>query len=56
MRVLVLGGTSFMGPHVVARLYDNGCEVAIFNRGQTQADLPDQVQHFFGDRRHPLVF
>jgi nucleoside-diphosphate-sugar epimerase len=52
MRVLVLGGTSFMGPHVVARLYDNGCEVAIFNRGQTQADLPDQAQHFIGDRRH----
>ena len=50
MRVLVLGGTGFMGPHVVARLCDHGCEVAVFNRGQTTADLPHEAQNFVGDR------
>lgn len=43
MRVLVLGGTNFIGPPVVRRLVDLGHEVAVFHRGQTQAELPGGV-------------
>ncbi len=50
MRVLVIGGTRFIGPHVVARLCELGCEVVVLHRGQTQADLPETVRHILGDR------
>jgi nucleoside-diphosphate-sugar epimerase len=54
MRVLVIGGTRFIGPFVVARLCELGCQVALFHRGQTQADLPAGVRHILGDR-HQLA-
>jgi nucleoside-diphosphate-sugar epimerase len=50
MRVLVIGGTRFIGPPVVARLCELGWEVALFHRGQTHADLPAGVRHILGDR------
>ncbi|HEU5367063.1 MAG TPA: NAD-dependent epimerase/dehydratase family protein [Ktedonobacterales bacterium] len=51
MRILVPGGTGFIGPAVVTRLSDLGHEIAVFHRGQTSADLPPAVQHILGDRR-----
>lgn len=51
MRVLVLGGTQFIGPHVVRCLVAQGREVAVFHRGQTQAELPASVRRLHGDRR-----
>lgn len=50
MRVLILGGTGFMGPHVARRLLEGGHEVALFHRGQTRHDVPDGVTHLLGDR------
>ena len=38
MRILVIGGTGFIGPAVVARLNSLGHEVALFHRGQTTAE------------------
>jgi nucleoside-diphosphate-sugar epimerase len=52
MRILIVGGTRFVGPHVVRRLDDMGHEIALFHRGQTKADLPEDVRHILGDRRH----
>jgi nucleoside-diphosphate-sugar epimerase len=52
MRILVVVGTRFIGPHVVGRLVGSGHEVAVFHRGQTRADLPPSVRHLRGDRRH----
>ncbi len=51
MRVLVIGGTAFTGPHIVRRLHALGHDVAIFNRGKTEADLPAEVIRFTGDCR-----
>ncbi len=56
MRILVIGGTRFIGPHVVARLCDAGHQVAVFNRGKTRADLPDQVERIVGDRQELAIF
>ena len=45
MRILIIGGTKFIGPRVVARLVHLGHEVTIYHRGQTEADLPREVRH-----------
>ncbi len=49
MRILVLGGTRFVGPHVVRRLAEHGHDVTIFHRGDTETGLPSTVQHVHGD-------
>lgn len=51
MRVLVIGGTAFMGPHIVRELHAEGHQVTVFNRGQTPCELPEGVQRIYGDRR-----
>ena len=50
MRVLILGGTHFIGPPVVRRLVGLGHEVAVFYRGQTETPLPQNVKSFHGNR------
>ena len=52
MKVLIIGGTKFIGPHVVHQLVSLGCQVTVFHRGQTQAVLPSTVVHILGDRTH----
>jgi nucleoside-diphosphate-sugar epimerase len=49
-RVLVIGGTRFMGPHLVRLLCDQEHEVAVFHRGQSSATLPPGVLRIQGDR------
>src|SRR5579872_2486706 len=45
MRVLIIGGTGFIGPHVVRELVGAGHEVAVFHRGEHRGDLPGGVRH-----------
>jgi len=54
MRILVIGGTNFMGPLVVRSLSEQGHEITVFHRGQKQTDLPRGVREMLGDRR-PLT-
>jgi len=49
-RVLVIGGTIFVGPSVVRQLAQAGHPVAIFHRGEHEIALPEQVRHIHGDR------
>jgi nucleoside-diphosphate-sugar epimerase len=52
MRILIIGGTRFIGPYVVRRLVeDGGHGVTLFNRGETRAHLPASVEQIHGDRR-----
>lgn len=48
MKILVIGGTGFIGPHVVRRLTGRNHQVVVFHRGQSKMDLP--VEHILGDR------
>ncbi|MGC2197712.1 MAG: NAD-dependent epimerase/dehydratase family protein [Terriglobales bacterium] len=45
MRVLIIGGTKFIGPHVVRQFVDQGHDVLLYHRGKTEADLPKNVRH-----------
>jgi nucleoside-diphosphate-sugar epimerase len=49
MRILILGGTKFVGPHVVRQLAARGHEITIFHRGVTETELPEGVRHIHGD-------
>ncbi len=51
MRILVIGGTRFMGPLVVRSLSEQGHEVTVFHRGETRTDLRRGVMELLGDRR-----
>ncbi len=50
MRLLVLGGTMFLGRHIVAADLARGREVTLFNRGQQNPDLFPDVEKLRGDR------
>jgi len=50
MRMLVLGGTQFLGRHVVDAALEHGHDVTLFNRGQTRPDLFADVEKLRGDR------
>jgi nucleoside-diphosphate-sugar epimerase len=49
MRVLVLGGTRFVGPFALRALVEAGHDVTIFHRGHTEPDLPQSIRHVHGD-------
>jgi nucleoside-diphosphate-sugar epimerase len=55
VRILVIGGTQFVGRGIVEEAVRRGHDVTIFHRGATEPDdLPD-VEHVHGDRRTDLA-
>jgi nucleoside-diphosphate-sugar epimerase len=57
MRILVIGGTGFIGPAVVRLLSERGHDITVYHRGQTQADLPPTVRHLCSGKGHrPVQF
>jgi 2'-hydroxyisoflavone reductase len=48
--LLILGGTGFTGPYQVRYAVARGHRVTVFNRGRSQADLPEGVEQLSGDR------
>jgi 2'-hydroxyisoflavone reductase len=50
VRLLVLGGTLFLGRHLVEAALARGHEVTLFNRGRTGAGLYPEVETLTGDR------
>lgn len=54
MKILILGGTGFIGPHEVDQCEDRGWEITIFNRGRTKTMLFEEdfakVDRLKGDR------
>ena len=53
MRILVIGGTYFMGPRLVRALLARGHAVTTFHRGTTPGALPAEVERLYGDRSDP---
>jgi 2'-hydroxyisoflavone reductase len=50
VRLLVLGGTQFVGRALVETALGEGAEVTLFHRGQTNPDLFPDAEHLHGDR------
>lgn len=50
MNLLVLGGSQFVGRHIVLQALERGHSVTTFTRGQTQGSLPASVTRLHGDR------
>ena len=59
LKILILGGTSFLGPHQVAYALSRGHSVSTFTRGKTlpsvHTELFDQVEQLIGDRQDNLT-
>jgi len=54
MRILILGGTGFIGPHLVQYAFDRGHRVTLFNRGRTNTHLFPEAEKLVGDRNDDL--
>jgi 2'-hydroxyisoflavone reductase len=54
LRVLVLGGTGFIGPHFVRAARARGHRVSVFNRGRNPGLIDAGVQRLCGDRKSDL--
>jgi 2'-hydroxyisoflavone reductase len=50
MRILILGGTGFIGPHQVRYALERGHQVTLFNRGRSPHAWPGPVEELLGDR------
>ncbi len=58
LKILILGGTSFLGPHQIAYALERGHQITTFTRGKTKptihTDKFDHVESLVGDREDNL--
>lgn len=54
IKLLILGGTVFLGRHVVDAALAAGCEVTLFNRGRREVHFTQPVEQLTGDRNGDL--
>jgi 2'-hydroxyisoflavone reductase len=50
LRILILGGTRFIGLHMTAYALERGHTLTFFNRGKTKTDRYPEVERILGDR------
>lgn len=54
MRILIVGGTAFVGRYIAQAAVDSGHDVTLFHRGKTGSALFPQATHLTGDRNTDL--
>ncbi len=54
MKILIIGGTRFLGRHLVNSARTRGHKVTLFNRGKSNPNLFGQVEKIQGDREKDL--
>jgi 2'-hydroxyisoflavone reductase len=54
MRILIVGGTAFVGRHIAQAALDDGHDVTLFHRGKTGEGLFKEATHLLGDRDDDL--
>ncbi|MEU7871542.1 NAD-dependent epimerase/dehydratase family protein [Dactylosporangium sp. NPDC049140] len=54
MRMLIVGGTQFVGRHIVEAALANGHDVTLLHRGKTGGDLYPEARHIIADRNGDL--
>lgn len=55
MRLLIIGGSVFLGRHLVDAALERGHDVTLFNRGRSGPDLFPGVERIQGDRERDLA-
>lgn len=55
LSILILGGTGFIGPHMVEYAMARGHTLTLFNRGRTNTHLFPDVEKLVGDRANDLA-
>jgi nucleoside-diphosphate-sugar epimerase len=55
LRLLVLGGTKFLGRAIAENALGRGHEVSLFTRGETNPELFPEAEHLHGDRKSNLA-
>jgi len=53
-RVLILGGTRFLGRAMAEEALRQNLQLSLFHRGKTGAELFPEAEHILGDRNGPL--
>ena len=51
LKILILGGTAFLGPAIVKYARSRGHEITLFNRGRTNPHLFPDIEKIKGDRK-----
>jgi 2'-hydroxyisoflavone reductase len=54
MKILIIGGTKFLGRHLIDAALKNGHEVTLFNRGRFSQEEFENVEQIHGDRNSDL--
>lgn len=54
MRLLIIGGTQFVGRHIAESAIERGHDVTVFHRGRTNTDALPEAEHILGDRNSDL--
>ncbi|MCB1624365.1 MAG: NAD-dependent epimerase/dehydratase family protein [Pseudomonadales bacterium] len=54
LKILILGGTRFIGIHMAELAIARGHRLTFFNRGRTKSDLFPEVERILGDRNGKL--
>jgi 2'-hydroxyisoflavone reductase len=54
MRLLIIGGTVFLGRHLAEQAVARGDAVTMFNRGRSAPEAPAGAEQIHGDREHDL--
>ncbi|MBK9924068.1 MAG: SDR family oxidoreductase [Anaerolineales bacterium] len=54
MNILVLGGTRFLGRHIVNSALARGHQITLFNRGKSNPNLFPNIEVILGDREHDI--
>src|SRR5829696_9220498 len=55
MKVLIIGGTRFVGRHLVTTALQRDHEITLFNRGRHSPETPATVETIHGDRNSDLA-
>jgi nucleoside-diphosphate-sugar epimerase len=50
MKILIIGGSRFVGPLIVRGLSERGHQLTVFNRGRQSLSYPEEVKFVQGDR------
>ena len=58
LKILILGGTAFTGPHLIKYAMDRGHSISIFNRGKTKSTVHKEIfkklEKLVGERKDKL--